>query len=262
MLATPTAAIVRPPSASYDRCIRTSAAAIDVALARAQHGAYVQALRDAGIDVEVLDPQDEMPDAMFVEETAIVFPDRALLTRPGSPARRAEVESVAVALARRMPTVRMTEPATLDGGDVLRCGARLLVGLSERTNRAGVARLAELADEIGLSVVTVEVRAGLHLKSACSLADEHTLLVWEGAFDGAALRSLELEPLVVDEPAGANVLAFADRVLVSSAAPRTAERLAARGLSPRSLELSEIHAGDGALSCLSLRVAPVGAWVV
>src|SRR5205085_2329678 len=132
-------------------------------------------------------------------------------------------------------------------GDVLRCAQRLLVGLSERTNRAGLAQLAAVAGEIGLDVIGIEVRRCLHLKSACSLADAHTLLVREGCFDRDALGELELEPVLVPESAGANVLAFADRVLVSSAAPRTAELLAARGLSPVLLELSEIHAGDGAL---------------
>jgi dimethylargininase len=261
-LATPRAAIVRAVSASYAGCIRERATGtIDVERARAQHLGYVQALREAGIEVEELPAADALPDAVFVEDTAVVLDDRALVTRPGALSRRAEIDSIAAALDRRITTVRMTAPATLDGGDVLRCDRTLFVGLSQRTNREGLAVLAEVASAIDICVVGIELRGGLHLKSACSLADAHTLLVAEGAFDPAALRRVDVEPVVVPEPAGANALAFADRVLVSAAAPRTAELLAARGLSPRLVELSEIHAGDGALTCLSLRFAPAGAWV-
>ena len=260
-LATPTHAIVRPPAACYAQCLRHDPRPIDVALARAQHRGYVAALRDAGIAVEVL-PEIDHPDAVFVEDTAVQLGDRALVTLPGAAARHGEIDSIAVALARRVAVTRMREPGRLDGGDVLRCGDTLVVGLSRRTNNDGLAQLAALAREVGLVVVGVEVKDGLHLKSACSLADARTLLVHEGCLDHAALMRLELELVTVPEPAGANVLAFSDRVLVSDAAPRTAELLAARGLAPIALPLSEIHAGDGALSCMSLRFAAPDAWCV
>jgi len=261
-IATPTRAIVRRPSSRYAECLRHDPRPIDVALAQAQHRGYVQALRDAGIVVDEL-PELDAPDAVFVEDTAVLLGDRALLTRPGAPARRAELDSIATALDQReLIVVRMSAPATLDGGDVLRCGDTLLVGCSARTNPEGLAQLRAVAGAIGLTVIGVEVRAGLHLKSACSLADAHTLLVDAGCLDLRAIEGLALEPVIVPEALGANVLAFADRVLVSSAAPRTAELLAARGLAPRLVELSEIHAGDGALSCMSLRFAPADAWSV
>jgi dimethylargininase len=252
---------VRTLSASYASCIREGGGPIDVPRARLQHRAYVDALRDAGIDVEELPARDAMPDAIFVEDTAIVLGARALVTRPGAPARREEVASIADALARRVTVEWMTEPATLDGGDVLRCADTLLVGLSQRTNRAGLQQLTVFAAASGLTTIGIEVRRGLHLKSACSLAGSHALLVQPDVLDLAAIQSLELEHVVVPEPAGANVLAFMDRVLVSTAAPRTAELLAKRGLSPRLIDLSEIHAGDGALTCMSLRFANHGTWV-
>jgi dimethylargininase len=260
-LVTPTRAIVRSPSRCYAECLREHPRPIDVPLAQRQHDGYVQALREAGIVVQALAELDA-PDACFVEDTAVVLGDRAIVTRPGAPSRRVEIDSVALALGQHLTVVRMTAPATLDGGDVLRCGDALVVGLSRRTNREGLAQLAAVAGVLGLRVIGVELRAGLHLKSACSLADAHTLLVQPGMLELAAIASLALAPVEVPEPEGANVLAFADRVLVSSAAPRTAELLAKRGLSPQLLELSEIHAGDGALSCLSLRFAPTDAWVV
>jgi dimethylargininase len=262
MLVTPAVAFVRPPSASYASCLRSDAAPIDVDEARAQHAGYVRALRDAGVEIVMLLPEDELPDAMFVEDTAVIVGDRALITRPGAPSRRGETSSVRAALATRLEVVDMQPPAQLDGGDVLRVGDALLVGLSQRTNREGIDALRGFASELGLSTHTVELHAGLHLKSACSLADASTLLVFEGAFRPGALPALDVEVLKVSEPAGANMLAFDRRVLVSAAAPRTAELLANRGLRPIALELSQIHAGDGALSCLSLRVAPPGHWVV
>lgn len=260
-MSTPAHAIVRAPSACYARCLRHDPRPIDVALARSQHDGYVVALREAGIDVQVL-PELDSPDAVFVEDTAVQLGDRALVTLPGAPSRWDELATIAEVLAARMTVIRMTEPARLDGGDVLRWRDGLLVGLSQRTNPEGLRQLAAVAGAVGLAVVPIEVRSGLHLKSACSLADEGTLLVREGGFELGELARLGLEPLAVPEDAGANVLAFADRVLVSAAAPRTAELLAKRGLSPRVLELSEIHAGDGALSCMSLRFASPGQWVV
>ncbi|HWB79889.1 MAG TPA: arginine deiminase family protein [Nannocystaceae bacterium] len=260
-LATPTHAIVRPPAACYAQCLRHDPRPIDVTLAQTQHRGYVAALRDAGITVEILAEIDH-PDAVFVEDTAVQLGDRALVTLPGATARHGEIDSIAAVLTRRVAVTRMHEPGRLDGGDVLRCGDTLVVGRSRRTNEAGVAQLAALAREVGLAVVGVEVKDGLHLKSACSLADEHTLLVHAGCLDERALARLELELVVVPEAAGANVLAFGDRVLVSDAAPRTAELLAARGLNPVGLALSEIHAGDGALSCMSLRFAARDAWCV
>lgn len=262
MLVTPSHAIVRPPGSSYSSCLREQPVAIDAELARSQHDGYVAALREAGIVVEVLPELPNAPDGVFVEDTAVVLDSCALVTRPGAPSRRGEVETIAAALEGRREVTIMQAPATLDGGDVLRFDRWLVVGLSRRTNRAGLECLARLAAIDGLEVVAVRVNEGLHLKSACTLAGPEIMLVREADLDLAALARLPLERLAVPEAAGANVLGLADRVIVSSAAPRTAELLERRGLSLRIVELSQIHAGDGALTCLSLRLAPAGAWTV
>jgi dimethylargininase len=253
-LSSPRRAWVRAPSLRYASCLRREPVPIDVATAVQQHEGYVRALREAGVTIEWLPPLPLAADAVFVEDTAIVLHDRALITIPGAPSRRIETTSVAQALARHVAIETMAPPAMLDGGDVLRCGDALVVGLSARTNRAGLETLAHFAHRAGLRAVGIEVREGLHLKSACTLADGETLLVSPGAFDLAELGTLTVEPLLVPEPHGANVLALGERVLVSDAAPRTAELLARRGLSPRLLPLSQIHAGDGALTCMSLRL--------
>lgn len=262
-LVTPSLAIVRPPGPAYAACLRALPVAIDVGLAMHEHAGYVAALRDAGIRVEVLSELPGAPDAMFVEDTAVVLDTCALLTHPGAPSRRVEVASIGRALAGHRTLHTMLPPATLDGGDVLRIDRRLFVGLSQRTNRAGLGHLAAVAATDGLEVVPVTMAGGLHLKSVCSLAGPETLLVHGAGIDRTAFAGLPLEVIDVPEAAGANVLAFADRVLVSTAAPQTAALLEARGLQTVPLSLSQIHAGDGALSCLSLRLtATVASWVV
>ena len=152
----------------------------------------------------------------------------------------------------------MPAPATLDGGDVLRIAGRLFVGLTDRTNRAGFEFLASAA--AGLETIAVPVARGLHLKSGCTIADAETLLCHRASVDPAPFVAAGVRVLEVDESAGANVLALGPTVLASSAAPRTIDRLTALGFDVRVLDLGEFHKGDGALTCLSLRVPAAGAW--
>jgi dimethylargininase len=262
--AMPRKIFARPISARYDHCLRSDAGAtIDVAHAKTQHAGYLAVIRALGIPVELVPADDASPDACFVEDTAVVTGTHALVTRPGAPSRQGEVDAVAGALARELEIHRMAAPATLDGGDVLRVGTRLFVGLSSRTNRDGVAALAAVAARDGLDVVSLEVRGGLHLKSACSLASG-ALLVYDAAVmveaDVAPFRALGLDVRAAVEPAGANVLALGSVVLVSAAAPRTAQMLRAEGLDVRVIDVGEMHKGDGALTCLSLRLPRAGGW--
>lgn len=262
--ARPATVIVRAPSASYARCLRANASeAIDLDAARLQHAGYVGALIETGAEVVVMQREDELPDACFVEDAAVVLDRGALLTRPGAESRRAEVPSVAAVLERHRKLHTMRAPATLDGGDVLRVANRLFAGLSRRTNDEGIAALREVAKAEGIEVVPLVVRDGLHLKSACTLAAPGLVVFDPDMIDRAAIAAFEaarLETVAAAEPAGANVLAIGDRVLVSAAAPRTAALLGARGLAVRSVDVREIHKGDGALTCLSLRVAAPGTW--
>jgi len=262
--AAPARAVTRAVSARYADCLRSDASArIDLQLARAQHAAYVATLRGLGVVVDVLPTDDVCPDACFVEDTAVITGAHAIATRPGAPSRRAEVEPVATALANDLSVHWMEAPATLDGGDVLRVGSRLYVGLSSRTNRDGADALARFASLDGLEVLQVSVRGGLHLKSACSLASA-SLFLYDprvmGVEELSPFRAFSLELAPVAEPAGANVLAVGHAVLVSAAAPQTAAMLRARGLDVRVVDVGEFHKGDGALTCLSLRVPAAGAW--
>jgi dimethylargininase len=262
--AAPEWALTRAISSRYADCVRVDrATSIDVGLARAQHDAYVAALRAVGVLVEILPTDDACPDACFIEDTAVITGAHALATHPGAPSRRAEVPPVADALARILEVHPMQAPATLDGGDVLRIGSRLFVGLSARTNPEGAAALARVASLDGLEVISVPVRGGLHLKSACTLASASLLVYDPNVMADAELapfRVAEVEPLPAPEPAGANVLAVGGAVILSAAAPRTAGLLRARGLDVRVVDVGEFHKGDGALTCLSLRVPRAGCW--
>lgn len=231
-------------------------------LARKQHREYVAALVDAGVEVEILRVDSGHPDGCFVEDAAILLGEMAIMTRPGAPSRRAEVGPLEGPLAAAHVLTRLEAPATLEGGDVLRLGARLVVGRSRRTNAAGIEALRQLAAPVGVGVVAVDVPRGLHLKSACSALDEQTVVIDPEALPPASLEALGLTVCPVPEARGANVLAFGDRTLVSASAPRTARWLRARGHRVIEVTLEQFHRGDGALSCLSLRMAPAGAWSV
>lgn len=256
--AAPVRALVRAVPASYARCLRESPVAIDVARAREQHAAYLAALRDAGVELLELPADEAHPDCCFVEDTAVLVDGAALITHPGAPSRRGECAAVAAALAPHLRLTTMSTDAILDGGDVLRTGDTLHVGRSSRTDAAGVAALTAFAAPHGLTVRAVPLAAGLHLKSVVTLADPRTLVLQAGALDPAAFPGLDV--IEVPEPVGANVLALGRRVLVSTAAPITAARLAARGLEVVRLDIEEFNKGDGAFTCLSLRLPPPAHW--
>jgi dimethylargininase len=252
----PRAAIVRPPSDAFARAISSAAAAIDPARARAQHAAYRAALADL-VELVALPADPELPDACFVDDCAVVLGGQALLTRLGAPSRAAEPERLAGALAGLVDEVhRMTAPATLDGGDVLRLGRTLVAGRSERTGQAGIGQLTRFAEAAGGRVEIAAVPAGtLHLQSAVTaLADDAVVgtaeLLEQPALRGVANR-LVVPP---EEAAAANVLAVGTTVLVPAGCPRTAAAVAALGFEVREVDLGEFHKADGGATCLSLLV--------
>ena len=247
----PEVAYVRAVPDAYADCLRPDGVAIDVARARDQHDAYVAALRGVGAEIRWLPAAPTLPDAVFVEDVAVLLPDGAtLLTRPGAPSRRAEVASAETQLAARGPVEVLPDDACLDGGDVMRWGSTFFVGLTGRTNAVAVSSFAAIGGRRGFDVVGVEVRSGLHLKSACTVLDAGSVLCLGDRIDVAPLRAAGLEVISAPDDAGSNVLGFGAQVLVSAAAPRTAELVAARGMEVISVEIEQFHRGDGALSCL------------
>lgn len=254
---TRTLALTRAVPASLARCELThvARAPIDVARARAQHAEYERALAAAGCERVRLPELPEHPDSVFVEDCAVVLAELAVATRPGAASRRGEVASVARALAAYRPIAALEAPATLDGGDVLALGRTLFVGLSQRTNAEGVRQLRALVAPHGLAVEAVPIAGALHLKTAIARADAHTLVANPAWVETARFAS-HGEVVAVDarEPFAANVLHVRETTLCAAAFPRTAERLAARGVRVVAVAADELAKAEGGLTCGSLLV--------
>ncbi len=250
-------AVTRAVSSCLGQCELThlDRQPILVERARRQHAAYEAVLRSCGCEVHRLPEAAGLPDAVFVEDTAVVLEEVAVVTRPGAVSRRPEVEAVAAVLARWRVVARLEAPATLDGGDVLRVGRRLWVGLSSRSDRAGVAQLAALLGPHGYGVQAVPMTGCLHLKTAVTAVDDERLLLNPAWVDPAAFSGLQAIAVDPAEPFAANALRIGARVVYPSAHPRTADRLADLGLDLVTVDVSELAKAEGAVTCCSLIVS-------
>jgi dimethylargininase len=245
-------ALVRAPSSRLAEGIVTHIrrTAVDVTLARAQHAAYASALEASGWGIEPVPAAEDCPDSVFIEDAVVVCADLAVLTRPGAPARRAEVAAVASMAGRLgLRAAAIREPGTLDGGDVLQAGDTVYVGRGGRTNGAGIRQLRALLAPLGRTVIAVPLRNVLHLKSAVTALPDGTFLLLP------QLVPAGLFPAVrpVDEEAGCHVVPLgADRVLIAASAPRTAELLDDIGFTPVVVDISEFEKLEGCVTCLSV----------
>lgn len=225
---------------------------IDLAEAILQHAAYLDALRQAGIATEVLPAVEHLADAVFVEDTAVVLDELAVITRPGSMTRRAEVATVAAALERHRILARIEEPGTLDGGDVLTIGRRIFVGSSSRTNEAGYNQLSRAVERYGYRATPVEVDRCLHLKTAVCALDEESLLINPDWIDGGELSEFRHVDVAEEEPFAANCLALNGVIHLSARCNRTRDLLEQRGFATRILRITEFEKAEAGLTCLSL----------
>jgi len=248
-------AIVRLPGRSVVNGLRAHAGPAPVfERVAAEHEAYVEALRRAGLRVTVLDALEQFPDSIFVEDPALVFSEAAVLLRPGAPSRLSEAGELAPSLAARFPALLRLAEGHADGGDILVTPRRTFIGLSARTDASGANALQSVLASIGISSQVVNTPRGtLHLKSDCSLIDDETILATEelansGLFDG--FRILKLPP---GERAAANAVRVNDVVLVRAGCPRAADLLVNHGLKIVPLSVMEIARIDAGLSCMSLR---------
>ena len=219
-----------------------------------QHAAYVEALRSCGLAVTVLAADEEYPDSVFIEDTAVLGERMAVTTRPGATSRRGEERSVALALEKfysRLETI--LAPGTLEGGDVMRAGDRFFIGLSERTNPSGAQQLAAILQRHGYEAVLVPLREVLHLKTGISYLEDNLLLA-AGEFLGhPLLSSFTAIPVPPSESYAANSLWLNNRVLVPSGFPLTRAAIEKAGYETLPVDVSEFRKLDGGLSCLSLR---------
>ena len=213
-------------------------AEVDVERLCRQHEAYLAALRDAGVQVQLLPALPGCPDAYFVEDVALILGDVAIITRPGAPQRRAEVASMVTALQGTKTLHRIEPPGTLDGGDVLLLGTSLFVGVSSRTSPEGVDQLGALVGTDGYTVVPVPVPAGLHLKSSVTALSEDTLLLTGDLVDAPAFEAYRKVLVPDHEREAANTLWVNDRVLLPAGFPETRRRVAAAGFEVLTLDNS------------------------
>lgn len=220
----------------------------------AEHAAYVATLRDLGLAVDVLEPLDDFPDALFTEDVALTFPEGAILLRPGAPSRAGEVEHIRGALAARHPTLLEMTVGHVEGGDVLRLADRVVIGLSDRTDRAGATELAMLLERLGYRAEIAVTPAGvLHFKTGCSLIDAGTVLAVPAMRDCPQFAGLEVVLTPLGEEGAANILRVRDTVLLGDRWLATQAMLAARGIRFRPMATDQIARIDAGLSCMSLR---------
>jgi len=219
-----------------------------------EHREYVSAIQAAGLQVTVLDPLEQLPDSLFVEDPALVFSRAAILLRPGAPSRIDEARMLAPTLEKRFSQVLRLSDGFADGGDVLVTPREVLIGLSARTDAAGAADLQELLHSIGVVSRVVSVPLGtLHLKSDCALIDEETMLVTEDLATSGLMAGYRLLTVSAQERSATNAVRINDRVLMRAGCPRTLELLTKHGVNVVPLTTEEIAKIDGGLSCMSLR---------
>jgi dimethylargininase len=251
--------LIRQPSRRLAEGIVThiSRRPVDLDLALVQHAAYASALAASGWKVQHAPPADDCPDSVFIEDAVVVCDDLAVLTHPGAPARRPEVEGAGEAVrALGLRTVRIEAPGTLDGGDVLQAGRTVYAGRGGRTNGEGIRQLRALLAPLGRTVVAVPLRSVLHLKSAVTALPDGTFLVLP------ELVPASLFPAVrpVTEEAGCHVVPLGgDRILIAASAPRTADYLADLGFAPVVVNISEFEKLEGCVTCLCVLLPGNGA---
>jgi dimethylargininase len=247
-------AITRGVSPAIERCelVHQERRPIDVALARRQHRLYEEALAAVGCRVEALPADPELADSVFVEDACVVLDEVAVITRPGAESRRPETAPIARALASYRPFVSIAAPGTLDGGDVLRIGRTLYVGLSGRSNQAAIDQLSRALAPYGYTVRGVAMRGCLHLKSAVTAVDDDTVLVnpkWVDPVIFSGTHPIEIDPR---ERGAANVLRIGERVIYPASFPATRRRLVAAGVDVVEVDVSELQKAEGAVTCCSI----------
>lgn len=255
-----TRAIVCPPADSYARGLTNAdLGPPDLTLARAQHAAYCAVLQQLGVQVTTLPAAPAYPDSTFVEDTAIVTAKGAILCRPGASSRAGEVHSMRAALQQLLAhdVAAITEPGTVDGGDICQAGHHFFIGLSARTNDAGADQLGRWLHGKGYTSSTISIRNDptlLHLKSGLTWLEGTQLLVAPALAQRAVLGNYDLTVTAPGEEYAANAVLINGVVLMAEGYPETAARIAALGHRVTTLAMSEFQKMDGGLSCLSIRV--------
>ena len=250
-----TRAIVRTPCERLSEGLSSAALGrADYDLAMVQHQKYIEALQYCGLDVRVLAPDREYPDSTFVEDTALLIPNAAIITRPGASSRRGETESMHEVLKNYFDNIHQIDaPGTLEAGDVMMTGSHFYIGISDRTNAEGATQLISILEKYGMTGSAVEINGMLHLKSGVSYLENNTLLVVSMLETHFAFSGMDIIPVPLQESYAANSLWVNGHVLVPEGFPVTLRNIISAGYDPIVLNMSEFRKLDGGLSCLSLR---------
>ncbi len=244
-------AVVREPGAQFSRCISSHPLhhTVNVARAQTQHAAYVSTLAELGLEVIRLPRDQTYPDSCFVEDTAVIHSGKALITRLAKKSRRGEEDVVEELLKQYLPVKRIIAPGTLEGGDVIRLPTRIICGISQRTNRAGV---DQMQTYFGIPVDTIRDPQLIHLKSHVTYLKKNIMLTTHLYINRPALSDFEVLIIPENEQYAANTLTIDDTVLMPAGYPKTHQLIKDTGFEVITLNMSEIAKCDGALTCLSL----------
>jgi dimethylargininase len=240
------------PAITHCELTHLARAPIDLGCARLQHAEYERTLATLGCDVRRLPAAPQMADSVFIEDTAVVFDELAIVMRPGAVSRRGETAAAAEALAHYRTLHEIVAPAIGDGGDVLVAGRRVFVGVSTRTNHAAVAQLRRVLVPVGYRVDEVAVAGCLHLKSAVTALADDVLLINRRSVDAAVFTGFELVDIDPAEPYAANALRVGRSIVFPSEFPRTADVIRSRGFDVRTVPAGELAKAEGAVTCCSL----------
>jgi len=249
-----TIAVTRELSAGIGNCELTflPRSVIDFARAQQQHLDYQSALSSLGCDIVVVPAPPGLADSVFIEDTALVLDDVAVMLRPGVASRQPEVAGVAEILRQYRPLKTIEPPGTVDGGDLLRVGNTIFAGLSTRSNQSGIQQLRDIVSDFGMTVETVETSKCLHLKSAVSEVAPGTLLINTDWISSSAFKDFELIPVDKEETHAANALRIGKNLVYPSSFPRTMDALVNRGIDVTPVDLTELQKAEGAVTCCSL----------
>jgi dimethylargininase len=225
---------------------------IDLEKARAQHHEYEMLLGKLGAKVISLPEEPELPDSMFVEDPAVVLDEVAIICPLGTESRRNEVPSISAALEKYRPQKHIKLPGTLEGGDVLRVGKKVFVGVTARSNPEGIRQLAVVLDHYGYELTAVPVTGCLHLKSAVTVLRGNTLLANRNWMDWKRMQGFEWVDVDPAETHAGNVLAIGDSVIAAASFPKTVAAIEAREFKVIPLDISELQKAESGLTCSSL----------
>ena len=250
-----THAITRKPAPNFSEGLTTAThqSTPNYQLLLSQHRRYIECLVDLGLEVIELPELADYPDAYFVEDVAVITPEIAVISNPGALSRRDEPDYIVTDIARFRQTRRISEPGTLDGGDVLQIEKHFFVGLSERTNVDGAEQLGRLLQEFGYSWSTVNVGAGLHLKSSINYLGQNTIMITDEMAGRAEFSRFNQVIVPQSESYAANSLLINRHILTPKGFPQTLNLLEPLGMQIIVLDVSEVAKMDGGLTCLSLR---------